>query len=982
VAKKKSLNKEGLEPMVFDLENKPAKPVRKSRAPSRKSADVSFASIIAPAGISAVGLPNETADKADKTEIIVNQPQIKSFNLRIAENQLDVYRSPHLLNLSEAGRIEKTKPEQHRNWPVEDMPAGKILSKFKILEFFDVSRSEIYLYLLRTAQIVRTFFLILFSRAKLESKLPARAGNSENKAVDRLAETSFVNLFLFAANQFYRVYLAAYKFFWLAYLFAGKINSRDQVIYLPRPGAEPQKAAIIDDLIQINEAPTIVELIKEYAPQTKIRPLPAPPSAREVREKYLEANPFLRRGVILNPQPPSMEWPKHQWNFSFSNFEFQSAVLRPAAVFCGILLALFGSVKIITYCDNALSVKGQVLGAAEQAAGNALQAGDKLKSFDLASAQTDFSSAQRDFQSARSQLDRIKSFITVLADIVPASNIYKSGKNTLEMGEHLSAAAAGLLSGINNISSSTDLSLSNRVRNFSLAVKPAAIELSAANLNAASINPSHLPQSSQKQFTKLKNALPQAVSALTQFQETLDFAAAVLGDNELRRYLLVFQNDNELRATGGFMGSYALVDFKNGKIEKITIPQGGTYDVRAGFNKLLEPPEPLRLVCSRWEFQDANWWPDWPTSAANIKWFYEKSGGPTIDGVIAVNSGWLKNLLRVTGPIDLPQYGKTVTADNFEEELQRSIELQAADKAKPKRILSELAPKILDKIFNLPAKDNLRLAEVVAGALKSSDIQLYFDDEGLQKFALKNDWAGALAAPAPYVDYLNVVATNIGGGKTDDLVRQKIYHQAEIQADGSVIDRVVISRYNASSKEDPLRKSANNTYLRVYVPAGSELLGAYGFKGFTGSAYKVLDQGAAKSDLLAEETVAADGIGGTKVYRENNYTVFANWTVIGPGESREVVLIYRLPFKIGKNFQPKGLVESIANLFASEITPYNFIFQKQSGRSQDQIQSVVTYGNNLSPKLVYPQTATVENNNIYSQAQTDQDRYLSIAFIK
>jgi len=972
VAKKKSLNKEGLEPKFFDLEKKVKKTVRKSRASSRKTADILFAPDGSPSG-SAIGKP------ADKTEIIVNQPPLKTFNLRIAENQLDVYRSPHLLNLSKAGRIEKNKPEQRRDWPVEDMPAGKILSRFGILEFFDFSRSEIYLYLLRTAQIIKIFFLILFSRAKLESKLPAQTGNN---AIDRLAEISFVNLFLFITNQFYRVYLSVYKFFWLMYLFVRKAKSRDQVIYLPKPGDEPHKAAVISDLIIVNEAPTIAELIKEYSPQTKIRPLPTPLSAKDVREKYLETNPFLRRGVVLNSQPPSVGWPKRQLDFSFSNFEFRKSLLRPAAVFCGVLLALFGSVKVITYWDNALSVRGEVMGVAEQAVGNMSDAGDKLKTLDFASAQTDFASAQQSFQSARSQLDQIKSFITVLADITPAGNIYKSGKNTLEMGEHLSAAASGLLSGINDISSSTDLSLSNRVRSFSSAVKPAVAELSAAASNAESVNPAHLPESSKEQFIKLKSALPQAVSALSQLQETLDFSAAVLGDNELRRYLLVFQNDNELRATGGFMGSYALVDFKNGKIEKITIPQGGTYDVKAGFNKILTPPEPLRLVCSRWEFQDANWWPDWPTSAANIKWFYEKSGGPTVDGVIAINSGWLKNLLQVTGPISLSQYGKTITADNFEEELQRSIELQAADKSKPKKILSELAPKILDKIFNLPPKDNLRLAEVIAGALRSSDIQLYFTSGDLQEFALKNDWAGALATPAPYTDYLNVVTTNIGGGKTDDLVRQSIYHQAEIKADGSVIDRVVISRYNASSAEDPLRKTANNTYLRVYVPSGSELLGAYGFKDFADSAYKDLDQGAVESDSLAGETGAVDSIGGTKIYQENNYTVFANWTVIGPGESQEAVLIYRLPFKVGKNFKPKGLIMSAADFFTPEIAPYNFVFQKQSGRSNDQIQSVVTYSDNLSPKLIYPKSATVENNNVYSRALTDQNRYLSIAFIK
>lgn len=962
MAKKKSLNKEGLGPIVFDLDNNPPRKVRKPRAKSRQSADVLRESVAEP--------------KA------AGQPQGRNFNLRIAESRLDVYRSPHLIDLSQAGKIEKTKPTPKREWPVEEMPAGKFMARTKVLDFFDLTRSEIYLYLLRVSQIVRTFFLILFSRAKLDSKLAADSHDAD--ATARFHQVSFVNFFFFLADQVYRVYLAFYKLFWLLYIFARKIKPRDEVIYLPAPGSEPQKAAVLDTLLQAAEAPTIIDLIKSYTPAAKVRPLAPPPSGREVREKYLETNPFMRKGVVLNTQPPSAQWPKHHWlfDFSFSNFEFRGNVLRSAAVFCGIMLALFGSLKVITFIDSAGSVKGKVMGAAEQAVGDISRAGDNLKKFDLASAQTDLISANNDFKSANDQLNQLQSFITVLAEAAP-NNTYKSGKNTLELGQHLSAAAVSLLSGITSISSSTDLALASRVKNFSLAVGPALTEMTAAEQNAQKISVNHLPRNSQEQFTKLKTSLPGAVKGLQQLKETLDFSAAVLGDNDLRRYLLVFQNDNELRATGGFMGSYALVDFKNGKIEKITIPQGGTYDVRDGFHELVAPPEPLRLVCSRWELQDTNWWPDWPTSAQNIKWFYEKSGGPTVDGVIAINSSWFKELLKVTGPISLPQYGKTITSANFEDELQKSIELQVTDKTKPKKILSDLAPKILDKIFNLPPQDNLRLAEAVAGALKSRDIQLYFNHPDLQKFALKNDWAGALAPLPANTDYLNVVATNIGGGKTDDQVRQQIYHQAEIAADGTVIDKVLISRYNASSPLDPLRKTANNTYLRVYVPLGSELISAQGFNNFDAVVYKPLDSGLAVSGLLTGETQSqVDEVSGTKIYTENDRTVFANWTKSGPGESRDLLLVYRLPFRVNTIKSSQGLIRSVANYFSPEIAPYSFVFQKQSGRSADQLESAVTYGNNLAPKLVYPKTATTEDGLIYSATKTGQNQYLSVAFIK
>ena len=85
---------------------------------------------------------------------------------------------------------------------------------------------------------------------------------------------------------------------------------------------------------------------------------------------------------------------------------------------------------------------------------------------------------------------------------------------------------------------------------------------------------------------------------------------SVFGDKQLKRYLIVFQNNNEIRPTGGFMGSFALVDIQKGKILNIDIPGGGTYDLKGQMKKEVEPPLPLQLSNNRWEFQDANWFPD------------------------------------------------------------------------------------------------------------------------------------------------------------------------------------------------------------------------------------------------------------------------------------------------------------------------------------------------------------------------------------
>ena len=90
------------------------------------------------------------------------------------------------------------------------------------------------------------------------------------------------------------------------------------------------------------------------------------------------------------------------------------------------------------------------------------------------------------------------------------------------------------------------------------------------------------------------------------------------------------------------------------------MPPGGVYDLQGNLEVLLSSPEPLHILNANWQMQDANWFFDFPTSAKKLMWFYEKSGGPTVDGVIAINSNILPKLLAITGPIELSEFNLTI----------------------------------------------------------------------------------------------------------------------------------------------------------------------------------------------------------------------------------------------------------------------------------------------------------------------------------
>jgi len=911
-----------------------------------------------------------TADTNQTTTSIplINQSD-KKFLINIAENRLDVYTSPHLLNLSVARQIEKSQP-QPESAGYTDWPAGKLLEKIKIISLLDFKTSEI---LIGCKTVIRWLTGLGSSPSGnyqlLADKKTGQIKLSRQTAL-ALSEISFINFSLFLYHIFATLValpIRAVKAIRQLFRLAG-----DEVISL-------EKKPLIKKLFKPKISPTAKILQESDEPvdifdgldgvkNEKISPAAKPLIKPLIPAPLINSAPSAKRKKV-----PGAGW-LITWSPKFS--------IKPILFLAVLILAMALPFKAIDYWQAITAVKGKILGETTSALNDFNSAKIDVKNFNLTGAESYLSQANNKFVSAQNQLAEIRSFLTWLAEAVPAQNTFKSGKNILELGEHLSSAGEMILNGLNEFSSSSGFSLASKLKNFKLETQTALAELESAQKNLADININHLPAGNRQQFMDLKNNLPVFISSLKQLTLTMDFAVNFLGDSGLKRYLLVFQNDNEIRATGGFMGSFALVDLRDGQIDKISLPSGGTYDLRYNFSYVLKPPTPLSLVNSRFELQDANWWPDFPTSAKAIEWFYNKSGGPTIDGVIAINSDWLSELLKVTGPIDLPQYGKTISAENFEIELQKSIELEATQKNQSKKILADLAPKLLAKILTLPAEQFLPLATALNQGLNDKNILVYLNQAENQNFIAQNNWDGRLKAIAGDTDYLQVVVANIGGGKTDAVIKQQISHRVEILADGRVIDQVLISRYHFGPTDQYFTNRDNDSYLRIYTPAGSKLIKAIGFNPPLPSQYlKLSEKYSADEFLLAENLAQVDSASQTLTYQEQGKTVFANWLQVAPGEEKTALLVYELPY----NLSPKSstsIISKITAAFAGQQTAYSLLIQKQPGLSEGEIISEVIYPSTWQRQTVYPsgQAVSGANNNLVFSGNSKSDDFYFVNF--
>ncbi len=446
-----------------------------------------------------------------------------------------------------------------------------------------------------------------------------------------------------------------------------------------------------------------------------------------------------------------------------------------------------------------------------------------------------------------------------------------------------------------------------------------------------SIDPKVIPEDERETFTHIKTELPLLIASLKEFRALSDVAKNILGADETKRYLLVFQNNTEIRPTGGFMGSFAEVKVRDGVLTQLSVPGGGTYDLQGGLRTAKVAPEPLQLLKAKWEFQDANWFPDFPTSARQMLQFYSDAGQPSVDGVIAINATFVAKLIGLIGPIEMAEYGRTIDEENFLFEAQKIVETEYdKEENKPKAFIGDLAPKIIERVLQGDPELFLTLADHVGTGLAQKDIQLYFSQEKLQQEVLARGWGGAIVPSAK--DYLMVVDSNLGGGKTDGVMEEKVDVLVNIEEDGSVTNTVKISRTHHGIQGAIFTGVNNVNYLRLYVPKGSKLLSAHGFSIPDASLFETPSPDWVIDDNLEYAAVhqTRDEKTGTDIYQENGKTVFGNWMQTNPGTTSTAEFTYKLPLNLLE--KKTGVTDQLKKLVGlDETQSYSLTLQKQSG---------------------------------------------------
>ncbi len=417
-----------------------------------------------------------------------------------------------------------------------------------------------------------------------------------------------------------------------------------------------------------------------------------------------------------------------------------------------------------------------------------------------------------------------------------------------------------------------------------------------------------------------------------------------------KTYLVLIQDNLELRPTGGFITAYGLLTFEKGKLLDFEIKN--TTSIDSKLKGQVEPPEILKhhLNLDGWYLRDVNWSPDFPATSFQAQWLLEKEIGVKTDGVIALNLYVLQELLQVTGPVQLLNYNEVITPDNLFAKTIQYFEVDFSANNVEVDFISQLTQLMFEKIKQLDNEEWFLLAEGIQQSLKQKQLLLSFQDQILDRIAVEKDWNGSLRKQASDLpsntvgDYLMVNEANLGINKVNYFLKRNLQHEVTILDNGDLLESLTLIYQNQStSKGWPAGDYRN--YLRTYIPLNSRLVN--------------IKTGSSLNSLIE---VSEDKIEINEIFGKSELGFLLE---VPAQQTRIVKITYQPPYKLTFN---KGQAS------------YLFYWQKQPGWGAEPVQLKINIASNIKPLRIAP-TAKVNGSQINFTGDTTSDNFYVVDFI-
>jgi len=448
------------------------------------------------------------------------------------------------------------------------------------------------------------------------------------------------------------------------------------------------------------------------------------------------------------------------------------------------------------------------------------------------------------------------------------------------------------------------------------------------------MNEDQFPERIQSLFQLFDEWLPSAQDGLVMVQVLPN----ILGHDAPRNYLLLAQNEDEIRATGGFISGVGLLTLDNGDILSLSFQDATTFDaesIRTNSTAYDYPPQPLQELMGADYFllRDANYWPDFPITAQKAIELYQIAQPESqIDGVIAIDQQFIAMLVEATGPITVANSDRVITGANTVQSFRDAFNIKEGQTnaewfQNRKAFLSTFSAAIRQKIETEPAAlDMVTLARNMFAALNGRHLQLYMADPDVTAVLQQLDWDGRLENPTEQ-DFLLVLDTSMGFNKTNLYIDRTIAYEVDLSINQPQSHLSVRYDHIGPASEEPcfqyvyyldaptyqeVADQCYFNYLRVYAPQNSQL------------------NWMTQHFIPGEMTITGRSWerSGQAINEFANFTTFTNFMMVPRSQTLTTEIVYTLP-------------EMVIQKQGSEQT-YQLWLRKQAGMEPEAVIITIT----------------------------------------
>jgi hypothetical protein len=312
-------------------------------------------------------------------------------------------------------------------------------------------------------------------------------------------------------------------------------------------------------------------------------------------------------------------------------------------------------------------------------------------------------------------------------------------------------------------------------------LETAAAETSRAAGRAAALDLTGVDPRIAGPVRDLQAQLTDAASTAATVSKAATLLPGMLGADGPRSYMLLFQNNAELRATGGIPGAFAIVTADHGAI---SLTGQGSAATIGRFEEPVLPltPEELGIYTERLGvyLQDVNLTPHFPRSAELAREMYRRASGQEVSGVLSLDPIALSYLLAATGPVPLPT-GDQLTADNAVDLLLSDVYERFEDPRRQDLFFASAAASVFTALTSGDAEPRA-LLDALDTAAQERRLLVWSSVESEQALLADTQLAGALADQPQTSPLVAVSLNDATGAKMDYYLRHEVAVRSSCEA--------------------------------------------------------------------------------------------------------------------------------------------------------------------------------------------------------